>query len=169
MKKIKLIVAALIVTLLLPVCAFAGKIVLPEGTEVKLKFDPSIKINSGKLQKGMEVPVYLAEDVEIGGKAIIEKDAKGKAEVVEIVESSKPGNPGYIKLSFSELDTKGEYKTANGEMIKLAGVIEDKGKGRKVLSLMFILGLFIKGSDGEIDASQVCIATVKETVILQTK
>ena len=169
MKSIKLTVVALIVISLLPVCASAGKVVLPEETEVKMKFGASIKINSGKLQKGLEVPVYLAENIEIGGKTIIEKGAEGKAEVVEIVESSKPGNPGYIKLSFTELDTKGDYRTADGEMIKLAGVVEDKGKGRKVLSLLFVLGLFIGGSEGEIDTSQVYTATVGETVILQTK
>jgi len=168
MKITKLTVAALIVALLLPVCASAGKIVLPEKTEVKIKFDSSIILNSGKLQKGLEVPIYLAEDIKIGGKTIIEKGAEGKAEVAEIMGHSKLGKPGYIKISFVELEAKGDYKTGNAEMIKLAGAVENKGKGRKVLSLLFIFGLFINGSEGEIDTTQVYTATVAETVILQT-
>lgn len=169
MKKIKLTVALLIAVSLLPVCASAGKIVLPEKTEVKLKFDSYIILNSGKLQKGLELPVYLEEDIKIGGKTIIEKGAEGKAEVTEVVEHSKPGKPGYIKLAFTELKAKGEYKTLDGEVIKLAGEVENEGKGRKFISLLFIFGLFINGSEGEIDNSQVYTATVAETIILETK
>lgn len=168
MKNVRLVVITLIVASLLPAYAWAGKVVLPEDTEVKVKFGSSVRVNSGMLQKGLEIPIYLAEDITIGGKTIVEEGAEGSATVMEIERASRPGDPGYIKLSFTELETKGEYETANGENIKLDGIVENRGKGRKVLSWLFILGLFISGSEGEIDASQAYTATVKETVILQT-
>jgi hypothetical protein len=169
MKNVRLTVITLIVASFLPAYALAGKVVLPEDTEVKVKFGSSIMVNSGMLQKGLDIPIYLAEDITIGGKTIVEEGTEGSAKVIEIERASRPGDPGYIKLSFTELDTKGEYETANGEPIKLDGIVDNKGKGRKFLSLLFILGLFISGSEGEIDTSQTYTATVKETVILQTK
>jgi len=168
MKKIKLIVFALTVISLIPAAVSAGRVVLPEETEVKINFDPGIKVNSGMLQKGLEIPVILAEDITIGGKTIVEKGAEGVAEVVDIGRASRPGDPGYIKISFTGLSTKGEYSTATGQMIKLSGMVENKGKSRKVLSWLFVLGLFLSGKEGEIDTSQVYTAQVAETVILET-
>ncbi len=168
MKKFELTVVALMVVCLLPAAVLAGKVVLPEDTAIKVKFGSSIRVNSGMLQKGLEVPIYLAEDITIGGKTIVEEGAEGSAEVLEMERASRPGDPGYIKLGFKELNTRGEYHTADGSMIKLAGVAENKGKSRKVLSWVFILGLFISGGEGEIDTSQVYPARVEETVILQT-
>ncbi|MBD3179840.1 MAG: hypothetical protein GF417_09690 [Candidatus Latescibacteria bacterium] len=168
MKIIRLYVTALLVIALVPAAAFAGKVVLPEETEVKVKFDPSIMVNSGMLQKGLNLPIILAEDITIGGKTIVEKGAEGAAKVIEIESASRPGDPGYIKIAFTGINARGEYSTATGDMIKLTGELESRGKSRKVLSWIFILGLFISGKEGEIDTSQVYTAEVAETVILQT-
>lgn len=168
MKTFRFAIMALAVISIIPVAASAAKVVLPEDTEVKVKFDPAIKVNSGMLQKGLELPIILAEDITIGGKAIVEKGTKGSAEVVEIERASRPGDPGYIKISFTGLRPEGEYKPADGGMIKLAGEIENKGKGRKILSWLFIFGLFISGNEGEIDTSQAYTAKVAETVIMET-
>ncbi|MFO7914562.1 MAG: hypothetical protein R6U43_02590 [Candidatus Krumholzibacteriales bacterium] len=167
MKKFRLTVVALAILSMIPVAASAA-LVLPEETEVKVRFDPSIKVNSGMLQKGLELPIILAEDITIGGKTVVEEGAKGTAEVVEIEQASRPGDPGYIKISFTGLRPEGEYRTADGGMIKLSGAIENKGKGRKILSWLFILGLIISGKEGEIDTSQAYTAQVAETVILKT-
>lgn len=169
MRPTRLVTMILLTAMILPAGVFAARVVIPEETEIKVKFSPTVEVKSGKLQPGIELPITLAEDIKIGGKTIIEAGAEGKAKVLEITDSSRPGKPGFIKVGFVELGTKGEYKTADGSMIKLAGVAEDKGKSRKLLSWIFILGLFIKGSDGEIDTAAVYPAMIKETVILETK
>jgi hypothetical protein len=168
MKAIRTFVAALAVILIIPVAASAAKVVLAEETEVKVSFDPEIRVNSGMLQVGLSVPIILAEDITIGGKTIVEKGAPGTAEVLEIERASRPGDPGYIKIGFRKLSPRGEYSTATGEMIKLSGEVENRGKSRKVLSWLFILGLFLSGKEGELDSSQVYTAEVAETVIMET-
>jgi hypothetical protein len=169
MKAVKLTAAMVLLVSLLSAGAAEGKVVLPEGTEIKVKFDPSVMVRSGKLQPGIILSIFLAEDIKIGGKTIIEAGAEGKAKVEEIVEAARVGKPGYIKVSFIDLEPKGEYKTISGERIKLAGTVEGKGKSRKVLSILFILGLFIKGSPGEIDNAQEYPASISETVVLDNK
>ena len=146
----------------------AGKVVLPEGTGIKVNFEPSMEVKSGKLQKGVTLVIYLAEDIKVGGKTIVEAGAEGLAKVENAVESSRPGKPGQIVVKFVELGSKGKYNTLNDAKIKLAGSIDNQGKGRKLLSWLFIFGLFIKGSQGEIDTSQSYMATIAETIVLES-
>lgn len=169
MKKFLIVAVALFCLLILNSAVFAGKVQLPEDTPVKVKFDSSMKINSGKVQEGIPLLIYLAEDIKIGGKTIVEAGAQGKAEVIEIKKSSKPGKPGFIKVAFRELDAKGEYKTLDGAPIKITGEIYAKGSGKKLLSYLFIFGLFIKGSQGEIKTDQIYNAKIAETIILQSE
>lgn len=169
MKRSLIFCALVLMVSLLSGGAYAAKIVLPESTPIKVRFDQSLEINSGKVEKGMELPIVLAEDIKIGGKTVIEAGASGKAEVVEAEGNSRPGNPGYIKIAFLELEPKGEYKTGDGSPIMLSGFEENKGKGKKLLSFIFIFGLFISGSEGEIDTALDYTATIKETVILETQ
>jgi len=147
----------------------AGKIQLPEDTELKLQFASGMKISSGNVSPGIPLLVYLAEPVKIGGKVIIEEGAEGKAEVLETESSSRPGKPGYIRVGFVELSPRGEYDTADGSPIKLKGEIEFTGKGRKLLSYLFIFGLFIKGTQGEVPVDAVYTAEVAETVVMQSE
>ena len=109
-----------------------------------------------------------AEDVKIGGITIVEAGATGTAEVKEAIAASKPGNPGKIVLAFTDLEPKGQYISIEGSKIKLSGEIEEEGGGRKILSLLFILGLFIKGGEGEVDTALEYEATVEETIILES-
>ncbi len=147
--------------------AQAAKVQLPEGTEIKVKFPTSIKISSGVLGTGVPLLFYVDEDVMIGGKTIIEKGAEGTATVTESVKSRKAGKPGKIVLEFGELTPKGAFHTAENGPVKLAGTITAEGKGKKILSYLFIAGLFIKGGQGEISPYKVYTATIAETVILQ--
>ena len=138
----------------------AGKIQLSEGTEVKVSFGLDQKLTSAKLMKDLPLPIVLAEPVVIGGKTVIEEGAVGQAKILEIKAAGKAGKPGYLKIGFIEIEPKGEYKTADGSKIPLTGEIEAKGKGRKLLSYLFIFGLFIKGSQAELPAGQTYTATV---------
>jgi hypothetical protein len=160
---------AILALVMAPAAAFAGKVAVPEGTPVKVKFDSTKQVNSGKLHEGDTISISLVEGVTIGGKTIVEAGATGIATVKEAVAASKPGKPGKLVMSFVELSPKGSYKSKDGSMIKLSGVAEDKGGGRKVLSWLFIFGLFIKGGQGEIDTSLEYPATVGETIILESR
>jgi len=144
----------------------AGKVQIPEDTEVKVKFDPGMKISSKLLQPGIPLLIYLAEPVEIGGKVIIEEGAMGKAEVLEVKGASKPGKPGYLKVAFVDIKPKGEYNTLDSAAIKLKGEVESEGGGKKLLSWLFIFGLFIKGGEATLPSDAIYTVQIGETVRL---
>jgi hypothetical protein len=169
MRSITLAALAILAVVMAPAAVLAGKVAVPEGTQLKVKFDSTKKIDSGKLHEGDTISISLVEGVTIGGKTIVEAGATGIATVKEAVRASKPGKPGKIVVSFVELSPKGSYRSKDGSMIKLAGVAEDKGGGRKIISWLFILGLFIKGGQGDIDTALEYPATVGETIILESK
>lgn len=160
------VVVCLIVVLAAPL-AYAGKVQLPEGKEIKVRFDPKMKISSGNLEKGVPLQIYLMEPIEIAGVVIVPKDAPGTAVVADVKKAGKPGKPGMIKIEFTELEPTGDFKSTDGEKIKLSGTIEKKGGGKKLLSYLFIFGLFIKGGEGTIDPNGIYTATVKEGIILE--
>ena len=147
----------------------AATIQIPKGMEIKVKFAPGMKISSGDLAKDAPLLIYLAEPIQIGGKTIVEGGSQGTAKVVEVKKAGKGGKPGYIKVAFIDMQTKGEYRSANDAKIKLEGEIENSGKGKKVLSYLFIFGLFIKGGQGVISPDVVYNAKVAESIILESK
>lgn len=145
----------------------AGTIEVPKGKEVKLKFPSDIKITSGNVTKGIPIVCYLAQPIVIGGVTIIEEGAQGTATVAEVVKPSKPGKPGKIKIEFTGLDAKGEYKFLTEDKIKLTGAAEAEGKGKKLLSYIFIFGLFIKGGNAVIPTNVVYTAQVAESIYME--
>jgi len=149
----------------------AGTIQIPKGTKVKMKFAPDMKISSAGVVKGMQLACYLAEPIDIGGVIVVEKDALGTATVLESVPPGRAGKPGNIKIGFTALDAKGQYKMLTPDAkIKLSSVGPDnKGKGRKTLSYLFIFGLFIKGKPGIIPVDRIYEAEVAESVLMESK
>ena len=154
---------------LLSAAVQAGTIQLPKGMDVKVKFAPGMKISSGELSKDVPLLIYLAEPIKIGNTTIVEEGAQGTAKVVDVKKAGKGGKPGYIKVAFVDLETKGEYRSPDNSRIKLEGEIENAGKGRKTLSYLFIFGLFIKGKQGVINPDVVYNAKVAESIILESK
>ncbi|MCX6826829.1 MAG: hypothetical protein NTV06_06160 [candidate division Zixibacteria bacterium] len=149
--------------------AIMAKVQLPQEKEVKVKFDSNMKISSGNLTQGIPLLIHLAESIEIGGIVIVEKDAVGTAIVSEIEKAGHGGKPGRIKVEFTELETKGRFFSPEGDKIKLGGIVENKGHGKKILSYLFIAGLFIKGGQGQINVDSVYTATIKEPILLDKK
>jgi hypothetical protein len=148
---------------------YAGKIELPEGQEIKVAFDSTMKISSGSLTSGIPLLIHLVEPIEVGDIIIVEKGAPGTATVSEVVMASKPGKPGKIKVEFTELEVGGEYKTPEESKIQLSGTLEKEGKGKKLLSFIFGFGLLIKGGQAEIKVDTVYTAIIKEPIILEQK
>ncbi len=167
-RHIVLAIGVVLALLAMSVPVWAGAIQVPQGTEVKLKFPAGMKISSGNVTQGVPLVCYLQEPIDIGGVIVVEKDAQATAKVVEVKSAGKGGKPGYIKIQFESLDPKGPFRPVNAEKIKLenAGPVEANGKGKKLLSYLFIFGLFIKGSQAEIPTNQVYTAKVAESVIL---
>jgi len=169
-KAYRLIILTIFVALLSVSVAFGARVVLPEDTPIKVKFDPAMEINSGRVTAGIPLLIFLAEDVKIGGKTVIEAGAQGKAEVIEVVKASKPGKPGYIKIAFTEMGVKGEFKTQSGESIKLKGEYENQGKGRSFFTkIPFLYGFFISGHQGKVDSKLIYPVNVSETIILESE
>ncbi len=168
----KFVLAGLMMLLTLSLISssvFSATIQIPQGQEIKVQFAPGMTISSAYLTKDNPLVIYLAESIVVGGKVIVEKGAQGIAKVIEAEPAGKPGKPGYIKIGFVELETNGDYQPMDGSKIKLAGEVENKGKGKKTMSLLFILGMFISGTNGEIPSGDVYPAQVAEPIILQSK
>jgi len=149
---------------------FAARVVLPEDTDITVQFDNTTKINSGNVEAGQMLDFTLAEDIKIGGKTVVEAGAPGKAEVVDLKKASAPGKPGYIKIKFTELGSKGEFKTAEDAPIKLSGEFENKGKGKSFLTKIPLLyGFFVGGGQGKVDTKATYNAKVAETIVLESE
>jgi len=171
--RLKIMIVAMVVALLLLVAVPIGAttVQLTRDTQVKVKFIAGTKISSGTLAKDAVLDITLAEPItSASGNVLVEAGAKGTAKVVDVQKASKPGKPGYIKVQFVDLETKGAFATADGSKIKLGGQpVEGKGKGKKVVSYLFIFGLFISGGQGQISADSVYTATVAESIVLSDK
>jgi hypothetical protein len=166
---VKICLTSLILILFSIAMVTAGKIRLPDGQEIKVKFDANMKVSSNTVAIGVPLLIHLEEPVEIGGVTIIEKDAPGTATVAEVEKASKPGKPGKIKIEFTDLEPKGDYFSPDGNKVKLSGTIESKGKGKKFLSYLFIAGLFIKGTEAMINTDSIYTVTIAEPIILESK
>jgi len=166
---VSIIIFAFVLNIFSVNIALAGKIMVPKDTKVKIRFDPNMKIDSKTTSEGIPLLINLAEAIEIGGVTIIEKGAAGTATVVKAEKAKKGGKAGFIKIEFIDLEPKGDFGLPDGGKIKLTGSAEGKGKGKKLMSYLFIFGLFIKGSEGEISTSQFYDAVVTENIILESE
>ncbi|SYZ72877.1 hypothetical protein TRIP_C20992 [Candidatus Zixiibacteriota bacterium] len=143
----------------------AGRVLLPDSLEIKVKFDSTMQITSGKLVKGAPVAIYLAEPIEIGGVTIVEQGAPGTAVVSEVKKAGGGGKPGLIKIDFTELEPKGEYMTEDSAKIKIFGSVESKGKKKGIFPYLFFI-LLVKGGEGQIKVDSVYSATTAESIML---
>jgi len=149
--------------------ATARNVQIPQGHKVKVRFNKNMMVNSGKLMKGIPLLIELVDPIVIGGQTLVEAGAEGKAEVIDVKEASKPGKPGYLRVAFTELEPKGEFKSRSGENIKLSGEAEATGKPKKLMSYLFCFGLFISGTEAILDVNKAYDAEVAEAIIMQSE
>ena len=143
----------------------AAKVQVPAGQEVKVSFDPSLVVSSGSLVTGVPVLIRLAEPITVAGEVIVEAGARGTASVKESVRAGRGGKPGKLVIEFIDLEPKGKWKPIGADRIRIEGSVERTGKGRKLLSYLFIFGLFIKGTQAELPADSVYVARLAENVL----
>ena len=159
----------LAVTMLLVLaCAavsMAARYQLPKGSKAKVQFDPNSIVSSAKFEVGDKVPVYLVDPIVMGGVTLVEAGAMGTAVVTVGKRAGKGGKPGALKLSFESINPKGPFVPQELNTIPVAGdTPEYRGKGKKLVSYLFIFGLFIKGSQAEVPAEATFEVTVAENV-----
>lgn len=151
------------------VASVNGAIELPAGTEVQIVFGQDV--SSKYVAPGQLLPIHLQGTVEVGGIIVVKDGAKGSALVKSVQPAGKGGKPGRVEVVLVELEPNGAYK-AEGD-IKVAleaitgddtGIIKAEGKGRKTMSYLFIFGLFIKGTEGVIEADKPYPAKIKEDI-----
>jgi hypothetical protein len=164
-RNIYLLFIVLLLTLGISGSAYAGRVLLPDSLEVKIKFDSTLQITSGKLVKGAPIAIHLAEPIQIGGVTIVERGAPGTAVVSEVKKAGKGGKPGQIKVDFTELEPKGDYMTEDSAKIKLLGSVENKGKKKGIFPYLFFI-LLVKGGEGQIKADSVYTATTAESIMM---
>jgi Fe-S oxidoreductase len=81
MRKAMLSALVILAVAAAPAMVYAAKVMVPEGTEIKVKFDSAAKVDSVKFKKGDVVKIILAEDIKIGDKTIVEAGAEGSGRV----------------------------------------------------------------------------------------
>ncbi|MBD3333219.1 hypothetical protein GF356_10245 [candidate division GN15 bacterium] len=145
--------------------AIAAGIQLPKGSKAIVKFDPSTAVTSGRFEEGNRVPIYLVEPIVMGGLTLVEEGAMGTAVVTTAKGAGRGGSPGKLALTFESISPKGSYVPQEFDAVPIAGETgEIKGKGKKLLSYLFIFGLFIKGGQAEVPADTTFEVTIAENV-----
>ncbi len=160
--------SAMLLLLMASVDVQAGRILLPDSLEIKVKFDSTMQISSSKLVKGVPVSIHLAEPIDVGDVTIVEKGAMGSATVAEVERAGRGGKAGKIKIEFTDLEPLGEYIAQDSAKIKLAGAVEAKGKKKGIFPYLIFIFL-VKGGEGQIKSDSVYTATIAESIMMYSK
>lgn len=169
MQGIRKIPFSLIIALTLLVAAtgnVSADIELPAGQEVEIVF--SQDISSKYLAPGDLVPIRLSKPITVGGFILVPEGASGSARVKSVTPAGRRGKSGSITIELLELEPGSSYEAEEDKKIMLKAVeeITATGKSKKLLSWIFILGLFIKGGQGEIPADQPIKAVIAEDIVI---
>jgi hypothetical protein len=128
-----------------------GEVVLPDGTEVKLRLVE--KISSSKVQVDDIIRFEAVEAVLVDGKTVIAEGAEGAGKVTEAKKGKSFGRSGNLAFTIDYV------KAVDGQHVRLRTSKEVEGDeryaGAAVASLIFLpAGLFIKGKDVVADAGK---------------
>ncbi len=145
----------------------AADFLVASGTELMVAFEQDV--SSKYVKPGDLVPIKLAEPLEIGGQTVLKAGVKGSARVKSVKPAGRAGKSGMVEVELLELTAGSGFQSVDDKNIGLSGkdgTIIAEGKGKKTLSWIFILGLFIKGGQGVVAADQPLAAQVTEDVII---
>jgi hypothetical protein len=140
----------------------SSKLVLKEGTEVKLKFADDL--TSKTANEGDPVNLLLDEDIKVGDVVVAKAGAKA---VVTITNAKKAGMMGKA----GELNMRLEHLKAGDDRVRLRGSKGKEGEGRQgtaiALTVLFgPLGLIKHGKNVEVKAGTPLTAYVDEDIAL---
>jgi hypothetical protein len=97
----------------------AGKILLPQGTPVRLVFDSDVTSRTASV--GDQIPLKLADDISFHGVLVAKKGAPASAIVIQVDKTGAGGLPGLLSFQVQSLNL-------NGVSVKLAGTAAREGE-----------------------------------------
>lgn len=126
----------------------ALQVKLRAGTPVVLRLDQTISSKTARV--GDPVSLRVARDVVVDGQVVIRQGTAANGTVASLEKSKMVGTPGKIMLTVQEVFA------VDNTTVPLRGTVQEEGSNKLVLSivvaLLCILGLLIKGGDGEVGA-----------------
>jgi hypothetical protein len=142
--------------------AASTKLVLKEGTEVRLKF--SDDLSSKTANEGDPVNLVLDEDIKVGDVVVAKAGAKAVGTITNAKKAGMMGKAG-------ELNMRLEHLKAGDDRIRLRGSKGKEGEGRQgtaiALTVLFgPLGLIKHGKNVEVKAGTPLTAYVDEDIAL---
>lgn len=140
----------------------ATKLVLKEGTDVKLKFADDL--SSKTANEGDPVTLILDEDLKVGDVVVAKAGAKATGEITNAKKSGMMGKAGELNLRLQHLK-------AGDQRVRLRGSKGKEGEGKVgtavALTVLFgPIGLIKHGKNVEVKAGTALTAYVDEDVQL---
>lgn len=141
----------------------AAKLVLKEGTDVKLKFADDL--SSKTATEGDPVNLILDEDLKVGDVVVAKAGAKATGTITNAKKAGMMGRPGELNMRLEHLKT-------GDERVKLRGSKGKEGEGKEgtavALTVLFgPLGLIKHGKNVEIKAGTPLAAYVDQDAALE--
>jgi|HubBroStandDraft_6_1064221.scaffolds.fasta_scaffold01201_11 hypothetical protein len=135
-----------------------GKLVLREGTDVKLKFADDL--SSKTAEEGDPVNLILDEDVKVGDVVVAKAGCKAVGEITNAKKAGMMGKAG-------ELNLRLEHLTVGDQRVRLRGIKGKEGEGKVgtavALTVLFgPIGLIKHGKNVEVKAGTPLTAYVDE-------
>jgi hypothetical protein len=140
----------------------SGKVVLKEGTEVKLKFADDI--SSKTANEGDPVNLILDEDIKVGDVVVAKAGCKAVGEITHAKKAGMMGKAG-------ELNMRLEHLKVGDDKVKLRGSKGKEGEGKEgttvALTVLFgPIGLIKHGKNVEVKSGTPLTAYVDDDVSL---
>lgn len=135
-----------------------GKLILREGTDVKLKFVDDL--SSKTANDGDPVNLVLDEDLKVGDVVVVKAGAKAVGEVTNAKKAGMMGKAG-------ELNMRLEHLTTGDDRVRLRGSKGKEGEGKEgttvALTVLFgPIGLIKHGKNVEVKAGTPLTAFVDQ-------
>jgi hypothetical protein len=142
--------------------AAAAKLILKEGTDVKLKF--SDDLSSKTANEGDPVNLVLDEDLKVGDVVVVKAGAKATGTITNAKKAGMMGKAG-------ELNMRLEHLKAGDQRVRLRGSRGKEGEGKVgtavALTVLFgPIGLIKHGKNVDVKAGTPIAAYVDEDVPL---
>jgi hypothetical protein len=136
------------VYIIVPAVAFCGKVYIPKGTEIPVKFKSDITSDRGSKPSSLDI-FQVASNQKISGVGVIRQ---GDAVYCEIIKFKKPGllgGGGEIEIRIDSV------QTALGKNIKVdSESLKAKGKSKRLKALLMLpilgYGILIRGDHAEL-------------------
>lgn len=133
---------------------------IPEGTEVRIKFDE--KLSSETSAEGDMFSIQVDDDVDIDGKVVIPAGARGRGEVTTAKKKGFMGKGGELNIRLNYIKVGDKKVRLRAQKGKAGG---DKLGTSVALTVLFgPLGLLKRGADVTITQGQVMTAYVDDDV-----